>query len=102
LNLKCDLSWFQNLLSKCFNLCHYNLRREPSVRETAEKKRKKTKPVGSRSLPFRPANQQAAMAVGRLGMDITASTMAGFQAQKNAKTTSPLDGAKKGKDRPTD
>lgn len=55
------------------------VRRAPSVREAAEKKRKATKPVGSRSLPFRPANQQAAMAVGRLGVDITASTMAGFR-----------------------
>ena len=44
------------------------VRREPKFPGMKDKKdlrRKKTKPVGSRSLPFRPANQQAALAVGR-------------------------------------
>jgi len=51
-----------------------------TLRDTTENTRKKQKPVGSRSLPFRPAGQPPpVMAVGRLGMDITNSTLAQFK-----------------------
>ena len=83
------------------------VRREPKfpgMKDKRDLRRKKTKPVGSRSLPFRPANQQAALAVGRrLGMDtIKASTRARAkrnQEKKKAKNKESGGGGRGGEKR---